>query len=161
VTNASGAPLTNVRLLYGTWAYRLGNLNAGERVAVGEELSPRKAKTIVTRDALEASRTEAAPIEGRVFDAAQATPIEILDLMMFYETAGGYAFAHLPNRYQAYCDLSRQLELGRAILVADGPQPGAELVDHGTGQVIGGEESDKAAVVYRVLLPVKRGNGPK
>ena len=58
-----------------------------------------------------------------MFAAEQATPKEILNLMMFYDAAGGYGFAHLPNRYQAYCDLSRTLELGRAVLVADADDP--------------------------------------
>ena len=52
ITNRTGFRLRNVRLLYGTWAYRLGDLNAGKRVEVGEQLSPRKVKTIVTHDAL-------------------------------------------------------------------------------------------------------------
>ena len=119
ITNETGAPLRNARLLYGSWAYRLGNLRAGQRVDIGEELSPRRAKTIVTRDALGESGATAAQVEGRVFAADQASPLDILNLMMFYETAGGYGFAHLPNRYQAYCDMSRQLELGQAVLVAE------------------------------------------
>ena len=90
---------------------------------MSEELSPRSAKTIVTRDALGESGATAAQVEGRVFAAEQASAKDILNLMMFYDAAGGYGFAHLPNRYQAYCDLSRQLELGRAMLVAEAPAP--------------------------------------
>ena len=123
IANQTGVPLRNARLFYGTWAYRLGNLNAGEQVEVGEQLSPRHVKTIVTRDALGESGTTAVQVEGRVFSAEQASANDILNLMMFYETAGGFGFAHVPNRYQAYCDLSRQLDLGRALLVADAAAP--------------------------------------
>jgi len=88
-------------------------------VDVGEQLSPRKVKTIVTHDALGETGTVPSGAETLVFAPEKASAKEILGLMMFYEAAGGYGFAHLPNRYQAYCDLSRTLELGRAILVAD------------------------------------------
>jgi hypothetical protein len=160
ITNQTGVELRNVRLLYGSWAYRLGTLNAGAQMKVGEELSPRSTKTIVTRDALGESGATATQLEGRVFSAEQATAKDILSLMMFYNMAGGYGFAHLPNHYQAYCDLSRQLELGRAILVGEAPAPSALLVDNKTGQPVGDEELDTAMVVYRFVLPVKREAAP-
>jgi hypothetical protein len=120
---------------------------------VGEGLSPRKAKTIVTRDALGESGATADRLEGRVFAAERASAKEILNLMMFYEAAGGVGFAHLPNRCQAFCDLSRQLDLGRAVLVAEVDGQGGQLVDGTTGETI--DERDRA-VVYRFVLPVKR-----
>ena len=61
----------------------------------------------------------------------------------------------MPNRYQAYCDLSRTLELGRAILVADAAGPVAQLVDDATGAAVG-DKQDESTVVYRFVLPVKR-----
>jgi hypothetical protein len=79
--------------------------------------------------------------------------------MMFYEAAGGYGFAYLPNRYQAFCDLSRTLELGRAILVADAAGPVAKLIDDATGAAVG-DKQDESTVVYRFVLPVTRRNGP-
>jgi hypothetical protein len=127
---------------------------------VGEELSPRSTKTIVTRDALGESGATAAQVEGRVFSAEQATAKDILSLMMFYDTAGGYSFAHLPSRYQAYCDFSRQLELGLAVLVGEAPAPGVQLVDKKTGQAIGDEKLNTTTVIYRFILPVKRTTAP-
>jgi hypothetical protein len=159
ITNRTGFPLQNVRLLYGSWAYRLGDLNAGKRVEVGEQLSPRKVKTIVTHDALGETATATGTAEGQLFSPEKASAKEILSLMMFYEAAGGYGFAHLPNRYQSYCDLSRTLELGRAILVADATGPIAQLLDDATGAAVG-DKQDESTVVYRFVLPVKRRNGP-
>lgn len=160
IANHTGLPLKNARLLYGSWAYLLGNLNAGQQIEVNEELSPRHAKTIITREAMGESGATAARVEGRVFSAEQASAKEILSLMQFYDTAGGFGFAHLPNRYQAYCDLSRQLDLGRAVLVADVTGPGTQLVDSATGDVIGGDGNETSAVVYRFVLPVKRQSAP-
>ncbi len=134
-------------------------MNAGKRVDVGEQLSPRKVKTIVTHDALGETGTAKGAVEGQVFAPEKASAKEILSLMMFYEAAGGYGFAQLPNRYQAYCDLSRTLELGRAVLVADATGPVAKLVDDTTGTPVG-DKQDESTVVYRFVLPVKRHSEP-
>jgi hypothetical protein len=159
VTNETGMELQNVRLFYGTWAYRLGHMDAGQRIEVSEQLSPRKVKTIVTHDALAAGDAVASSGENRLFVPEQATPNEILNLMMFYEVAGGFAFAHLPNQYQAFCDMSRLLELGRAIVVADVAKPVAQLIDDATGEAIG-DSPDGSAVIYRFVLPVKKVSAP-
>jgi len=155
VTNQMAAPLKNIRLFYGSWAYRLGTLKPGQRIAVGEQLSPRKVKTIVTRDAL----GESGPTEGRVFAPEQASPAELLNLMMFYDAAGGFGFAHLPHRYQLYCDLSRSLELGRAILIAESDKPVAQLIDTETEKAVG-DEQDLSTVTYRFLFPIKQRAAP-
>jgi hypothetical protein len=94
-------------------------------------------------------------MEGRVFSADQATAPEILKLMMFYDAAGGLGFAHVPNRYQAYCDLSRQLDLGRAILVAE--DAGSEVkVVGGNHEEIGSSDLNSSAVIQRFILPVEK-----
>ncbi len=153
IENRLGQPVRNVRLLYNGWAYRLGDLEAAERIDLGDQTSPRRVKTIVTQEALRA----AAPgqVDKTVFMAEHASAAEILSLMMFYEAAGGLGFAKLPHRYQAFCDLSRALELGRAILVADVPTGGTRLVDAATHEALG-EDRGEAAVVYRFVLPVKK-----
>jgi hypothetical protein len=153
IENRSGLALHNVRLMYGSWAYRLGSLNVGQHIEVNDQSVPRKVKTIVTREALGAANSPPSSSEGGVFAADQASPIEILNLMMFYEAGGGFGFAHLANRCQANCDLSRLLEVGRAILVADGPAPVAQLMDKTSGTPIGGN-SDESTVIYRFVLPV-------
>jgi hypothetical protein len=75
--------------------------------------------------------------------------------MMFYQAAGGEGFAGLANDYQSYCDLSRQLELGGAILVADVPATGSRLIGHTSGENEIGDVASDRAVVYRFLLPVQ------
>ncbi len=158
IANLSGQRWRNVRLLYGTWAYFLGSLNPGQRIDVGEELSPRKVKTIVMHDVLGDAAAKG-PLEGRVFTADEASAKQILNVMMFYDAAGGYGFAHLSNRYQAYCDLSRLLDLGRAILVADADAPVARLIDDAAKNTIR-DNPDESAVIYRFVLPVNRHTRP-
>ena len=154
VKNQTGETFQNVRLLYGSWAYRLGTLKPGDQVEVGEQLSPRRVKTLVTREALEDPGAAEKPVEARVFAAEQASAKQILSVMMFYEAVGGIGFAHVPNRYQAYCDMSRQLELGRAVLVADATTTGTQLIDEKTSAEIGSEALNTSALVFRFLLPV-------
>jgi hypothetical protein len=93
-----------------------------------------------------------------VFSPERASARELLNVMMFYDAAGGFGFAHLPNRFQADCDLSRTLELGRAILVADALRPTVKLVDDAPGTAVQ-DTQEGAAVVYRFVLPVKRRSG--
>jgi hypothetical protein len=157
IENHSGAPLRNVRLHYNGWAYRLGNLDPGRRIDVGDEFSPRRVKTVVTQDAV--GPAPPGQEEGTVFVAERATAEQILNLMMFYEAGGGFGFAQLANDYQPYCDLSRLLELGRAILVADAPTRGSRLADAETGAAVGDAE-DKGVVVYRFVLPVSKDASP-
>lgn len=159
VTNQTSVTLRNARLLYGTWAYRLGNLAPGERIEIGEQLSPLNAKTIVTREAF--GETRAGQTEGRVFSAEQASPKDLLNLMMFYETAGGFGFAHVPNRFQSFVDLSRQLELGRAVLVAEIGGPHSQLQETASNQPVDSEAADSAMTVYRFILPVKHEAAPQ
>jgi hypothetical protein len=153
IVNRTGRLLRNVRLMYGGWGYRLGNLEAGGRLDVGDHLDSHRVKTIVGSASLagsprSAADTTLATVEG-------ASPLGLLNLMMFYEAAGGEGFAKLPNRYLAYCDLSRHLDLGRAILVADLDAQGSRLMEQSGGEPLG-EDGDFGAVVVRFVLPVIR-----
>jgi hypothetical protein len=158
IKNRTGSTLQNVRLMYDSWAYRLGDLKDGKLISVGEQLSPRKVKTIVTHDALGEGGGTNGAAAGLVFSPERASARELLNVMMFYDAAGGFGFAHLPNRFQADCDLSRTLELGRAILVADALRPTVKLVDDAPGTAVQ-DTQEGAAVVYRFVLPVKRRSG--
>ena len=90
---------------------------------------------------------------AEVFVPDQATADELLQVMMFYHVLGGEGFAGLPNRYQSFCDLSRLLELGRAILVASCDGSGSQLVDRDSGAPLAASD-DPSIVVYRVVFPV-------
>lgn len=155
ITNDTGITLQNARLFYGSWGYQLGNLKPGQRIDITDVLSPRNAKTIITRDTLVGPGATAAQAEGRAFVAEQASPAQVLNLMMFYDTAGGLGFAHLPHRCQSQIDMSRQLELGRAVLVADVAAAGATIVDNDTNQPLTGAAADNTTV-YRFILPIKK-----
>ncbi len=159
VTNHTGILLKNARLLYGSWAYRLGDLKPNDTIDVSAELSPRSTKTIVTRDAFGESGAAPSGVEGRTFAAEDASAQQIVHLMLFYGAAGGIDFAHLPNQVQAYCDLSRQLVLGSAVFIAEAVTSGTQI-NEGNDQSLASNEGNVKTVIYRYLLPVEKSKTP-
>jgi hypothetical protein len=159
VINRTGRLLRNVRLLYGGWGYRLGNLEADGRIEIGDQLDPHRVKTIVTTAALDTSAGGSAEATQMLL-TERASALGLLNLIMFFDAAGGRSFAQFPSRFQANCDLSRHLELGRAILVGDLDGGGSQLVDLSSTEPLG-EEGDLESVVVRFILQVtKNGNAP-
>jgi hypothetical protein len=59
----------------------------------------------------------------------------------------------LPNRYQSRLDLSRMLELDRAILVAQSPATGSQWIDTAKADSPN-DESDTSTVIYRFIIPL-------
>ncbi|MCI0492677.1 MAG: hypothetical protein L0Z07_07055 [Planctomycetes bacterium] len=155
LTNETGDTLTNAHLLYGSLAYRLGDLGNGKRIEIGQNLDPFRVHTFVTRGARGRDSTGKGELDRGVFLADHASSEQLLMLMMFYQAAGGEEFARLPSRYQSYCDLSRLLELGRAILVAYPSSEGSQLIDHATGRPPG-DDQRRTRTVYRFVIPVAR-----
>jgi hypothetical protein len=154
VINRTGRLLRNVRLLYGGWGYRLGNLEADGRIEVSDALDPHRVKTIVTTAALDIPAGGSAEATQMLL-MERASALGLLNLIMFFDAAGGRSFAQFPSRYLAGCDLSRHLELGRAILVADLDDSGSQLVDSSSGEPLSAE-ADFSAVVIRFVLEVTR-----
>ena len=157
IANQTGGPLRNVRLLYSGWGYWLGNLADGQQIEVSEELGARRAKTIVTGSALGQTGAGGGQQQGTVFSPERASPLELLNLMMFFDAAGGVDFAQLPNRMRAELDLSEMSRtgMGRAILVAESAGPGSRLIDTGSGEPLG-DKDDFATIVFRFVLPVAK-----
>jgi hypothetical protein len=149
VRNASGVRLDDARLLFGTWGWRLGDIAAGESVTIDRRLDPLKIRTLLTgvnRGAADGPRP------GGPFVAEEADIDELLDLMMFYQASGGRGFSRLGNEHQSFCDLSHQLDLGRAVLLARCDQPGSEL--QRDGEAIH-TELDGRWTVVRFVIPVQ------
>jgi hypothetical protein len=151
-TNETGVPLRHARLLYGTWAYRLKDIEPGATVTVDEKVTPISIPTLISGAALGSGTSGA---ERPALQIETASTAELLGVMMFYEAAGGERFARLPLRYQADCDLSRLLALGRAVLVAEVPPPGSRLIDAETEQTLGAGDSSIGLTVVRFVLPVE------
>lgn len=154
-TNAAGVALKNACLLHGQWGFALGDVRPGATIEIGPNRTPNRTKTLIVRRARRAATPQVADVDREAFLSDRASLEELLNLMMFYQAAGGYDFVRLPNRFQSWCDLSPLLELDRAILVADGESGGSTWLDAATNEPLAPEiEGDARKVVYRFVFPV-------
>jgi hypothetical protein len=150
LVNRLDRPLTDCVLLFDRWAYPLGTLTPGKSVSV-DRLESQTIDTYLTK-----RRTVAAHDEIPSYDRNSVDVQRIIEVMMFYEGAGGANYAGLLNRYQRFIDLTKQLEFGRAILVGRGPDGAIVEID---GQPATGNAADLHTSVYRFVLEVKPSGG--
>jgi hypothetical protein len=148
ITNNTGHVLDDACLLSGSAGYRLGDLQPREQFTIGSGLSPLRTRSILARRV----RRRAAG-QPETFLANRASVDQLLGVMMFYHAIGGEGFAGLPNRYQSRLDLSRLLELDRAILVAQSPATGSQWIDTAKADSPN-DESDTSTVIYRFIIPL-------
>lgn len=156
VVNQSGAAWKNACLLHGNWGYRLGDIAPGKRIRVGPELDPRQVHTLISRRVGREARGNDSGPTTNMFFADRASLDELLNVLMFYEIAGGESFARLTSRYHARSDLSRILDLDRAILVATGTGRGSRWIDRTNNDPLGDPQAqDKSLVMYRIIIPLQ------
>ncbi|MBN1851824.1 MAG: hypothetical protein JW829_03840 [Pirellulales bacterium] len=148
IENTSGCNLSNVRLLYGHRAWTLGDLASGGTIDLDSVRDPLSIRTVLT------SKASGIPIPGdsETSDPASTQMDAILDRMMWYQQMGGPSYVRLFHRYQAFCDMSWQLDLGRAVLTGVPDRSGSRLLE--SGQPLGTPD-DKHLVVCRFVLPVR------
>jgi len=150
MVNRLDSPLTDCVLLFDRWAYPLGTLTPGKSVS----LDRAEWQTIDTY--LTKRRTIAAHDEVPPYDRAGFDVLRIMEVMMFYDAAGGSNYAGLVNRYQRFTDLTDQLEFGRAILVGRGPAGAVVQID---GRPATDEAQGVHTSMYRYVIPVESPNG--
>jgi hypothetical protein len=156
IANETGVTLRDACLLYGGWGYRLPDFEAGQSLDVGPQLSAIQVRTLLARRAGQSTR---GLVDRNLFSVDRASTDELLNVMMFYEAVGGASFVGLPSQYEARCDLSRLLVLGRAILIAQIDDGGSRLVDQSANahQPIPINDS---TVLYRFVIPIAPGPWP-
>ena len=139
--------LTHCTLFYDRWAYVIDAFSAAKPIVV-DRIDARTAETLLTERRLVGEKDETAPYDRGGLDRAR-----IMQIMMFYRTAGGRRYTGLFDRYVQPLDFSEQLALGRAVLVGFGP-PAAEMqID---GRPLPAAASAEHLSIYRFVLPVKR-----
>lgn len=146
--NETGANLLNVRLFYGEWAWRLGSLSDGQVIVIDESLAPVKITSLLKSElgGTVGLRT-ARPIDVESQDATG-----LLKLMMFFRHAG-WKIVDRELHYQRFVDLSHQLTIGQAVMLAELKGPVSQLVNDQTGEPFA-TSTDQAKVFYRFVLPV-------
>ncbi|QDV75696.1 hypothetical protein [Botrimarina mediterranea] len=154
VTNDTGIDLADCRLLYGTWAWKLGAMGDGETKSVDPGVSPLRITTLLGK----ASETNPYARNNRwTTIAAMGDALSVGSLT----SSDGEA----ASRYLHDLDLANHLAAGKAILLAqidDGPR--TELVRAEGPLVELGENeetlpSQRSWVFVRFLLPIEK-TGP-
>lgn len=148
LTNPLDCELTDCMVLYENWMYPVtGTLSPGEAVTF-DGVSPRNLEWHLSRRRVVDSKDVGTP-----WDQASADVPRILEMMMFYQAAGGAAYTGLTHRYQPGLDLSEHLRTGRAILVGRSPTAGSRLIPQRADW-----EPDRVRqwAFYRVVFPVDR-----
>jgi len=133
-------------LCYDRWLIKIPALRPGQEIAIDDSL---RAVTLQTG------------LAGRVYDRTRLDAEYVLRTIMFYQAIGGREYASLGNDYLSAYDLSRQLRLGRALLVGrvdhalatpTKDSAGGHLLDGGKPIAAAG---DPRTTFYRFVLPVR------
>jgi hypothetical protein len=154
VINRTGVELQGCLLMHGQWAYELPDLPDGGEAEINDASEPRGVRTALT--SLNAS-TPAADAGGGDAPARMAAYSEDVDqlvrAMMFYEAAGGEAYAPAPNNYQAFVDMSHLLQGDQAVLLARaGDAKGSKWMNGKTPLT---SDQDRRWVYYRFVIPLE------
>jgi hypothetical protein len=156
IVNHSGLNLQNARILYRSWAYRLRDIEPNGERTLNAETIPISVKTLLTGFAVGEPAGSTLGPEQSALSADQAPPDQLLNVMMFFDAAGGSGFAGLPFGHQSHTDLSRHLALGRAVLVAEVANSKSELKLGDASNPLGLDVDYMPHTIYRFVLPVTR-----
>ena len=152
VANPFDFPLKKVRLFFEGYVYILDDdFQAGETISIESEMRERTIASFLTRSrAVGVEDTTRFQISA--WSETENRIPRIADIMMFHTTVGGSQYTSgLSHAYQDFTDTSRQLDLGRAILVAEVDRPATKLlIDDGATEI----EVDQSVTIVRVVLPV-------
>jgi hypothetical protein len=154
-------PLENCLLAQGRRAIEIPRIGPGETIRVGVDSGPADLNSLLTgqhmiagRNPLDQYKLEPTPYNPEGIDADR-----ILQMMMFYDSAGGRRYTNLFHGYQTFLDCSLLLRADRAILVGrgapqtDSPPPGAVLL-HDRHPV--SPPQVHHTVFYRFIFPVQK-----
>jgi hypothetical protein len=146
--NPLGGPLEDAMLCFQRWAYPLGTLAARQQITIDRASPTRTLDWLLTRTRVVNSKDVSTPWNRRSLDVPR-----ILEMMMFYQAAGGSGYTRLFHRHQPQVDLSGHLQLERAVLVGRVSGRAAELVRD--GEPLTGQPGQHWTFV-RLLFPVRR-----
>lgn len=143
LNNELDQDLANVRLYYRGRFCRLGTLASGQSIELDQDTLWISAGNDLTGRTLS---KDAPP-----YDAAARDARRVLQMIMWYDLAGGANYVGLLNRYHARLEFGHLLDAGRAVLVAECAHPGSRI--HDNNEPISDAEGQKL-LMYRFVLPV-------
>ncbi|TWU24639.1 hypothetical protein [Bythopirellula polymerisocia] len=153
IANQSDMALADCVLLYGQWAWDLGQMPAGTTVDLSTAKQPRMVKTLLTSATAGDVTITNTAADGTVpFRLAQEDVTRLAKTMMFFHALSGDRYTGMLDRYQSFLDMSHFLDQpDLAVLVTKGGDQGGQWLNG--DKPLGGDE-DRNWVYNRYLLPV-------
>lgn len=154
IRNPLDEPLAQAVLFYGNSALSLGNIAAGTTVAVDGRGDWRSVEAYLTRQRMSEDRASA-----ERYDPTNTDLDRIGEIIGFYAAAGGERYAGLKQGATSTLDMTRQLKLGRAVLM--GMSNGGARVIVGPSNVDGESQlstnidANRQTTWWRFLIRVK------
>jgi hypothetical protein len=146
--NDTGRTLRDCVLFYEGWSYQLGALEPGASVDVGRNQRSLTVSSFLTGRRRSGDKDQAIPYEPEGDDLPQ-----IVRAILFHDAAGGRQYTSLSNRVYQRLDVTGQLRLGRAVLMAMGPAVMGTAVEAARG---GEPDVERDLTFYRFVIPVDR-----
>jgi hypothetical protein len=148
VHNPLDCELENIFVIYENSAFLLkSKLGPNDSFDIAADTVEKGVADYLNRRRLKEMGTEATPWIVTDTDLKR-----IVEVMMFYDKAGGQGYVKLLQRYQPKIDLSPSLDKTRAVLVGRTPKPANTICIGGTPL---SQQYEESWTYYRIMLPVQ------
>ena len=147
VTNPLPLTLDRAVIFYDSWAYEVtGDIDPGETISIEGQTVEKTIESVLARRRMVDGNDVSDP-----WDPKSDNIPRILEMMSFYQAAGGRGYTSLNHRMHADLDWSTVLARREAVLFARTRDPVARLHN---GDASFEEQYDQQTVMIRILLPV-------
>lgn len=146
-TNPLPFTLDRAVIFYDSWAYEVtGDIDPGETISIEGQTEEKTIESVLARRRMVDGNDVSDP-----WDPKSSNVPRILEMMSFYQAAGGRSYTSLNHRMHADLDWSTVLARREAVLFARTQTPVAQLHN---GEASLEEQYDQQTVMIRILLPV-------
>jgi hypothetical protein len=146
--NQTGVTLRNCVLFFANWSYQLGTLEPGGTANLATKQPVLSMRSYLTGRRRKGDKDQAIP-----YEPGGTELLPIVRAMLFHDAAGGRMYTSLGNRVYDRLDLTGQIRLGRAVLLATGPPLARAAVEAARG---GEPQVEQEWAFYRFVIPVDR-----
>lgn len=153
IMNHSDQPWLDCVLLYGQWAWDVGQIPPNSSIDLAEVKQPRTVRTLLTSATAGDTTITQTAADGTVqYRLAKNDITRLAKMMMFYQAINGDRYSGKLDRYQSFLDMSHFLEQpDKAILVSKNQVSGGRWLTT-AGSL--GSPLDRSWTYYRIVLPV-------
>lgn len=154
--------LSECLLLYGQWAFPIGEFKPGQTVTIDDSLQRYSINAVLVGQRVQMSDVSVKYSNDTIpYNPISLNPEEPLRAMLFYKTSGGASYAKLDSGYQSPTDFSSLIKLRRAVLLCKVSPAQAEKnlrlrVEQNGSDVSNSQPSvDCRLLFYRFVLPLE------